>query len=58
MPPEPVCLVNHDRAKAIMAEDESEFVELRTHWAATGAETRDKTWIRDPESARWEAFHT
>ena len=54
----------------VQAEDEAELGELRERWAATGAETLDrnaltcgyqtqnKTWVRDPEGVRWEAFHT
>ena len=54
----------------IQAEDEAELGELRERWTATGSETLDrkaltcgyqtqnKTWVRDPEGMRWEAFHT
>lgn len=54
----------------IQAEDEEELGELRERWTETGAETEDKsaltcgyqtqnkTWVRDPEGVRWEAFHT
>ena len=54
----------------IQAEDEAELGELRERWTATGSETLDrkaltcgyqtqnKTWVRDPEGVRWEAFHT
>ena len=54
----------------IQAEDEAELGELRARWTETGADTQDKTaltcgyqtqnktWTRDPEGMRWEAFHT
>lgn len=54
----------------VQAEDEAELGELRTRWANTGESTQDKnaltcgyqtqnkTWVRDPEGVRWEAFHT
>jgi catechol 2,3-dioxygenase-like lactoylglutathione lyase family enzyme len=54
----------------IQAEDETELGQLRARWTETGVETEDKnsltcgyqtqnkTWVRDPEGIRWEAFHT
>ena len=54
----------------IQADDEAELGELRARWTETGVETQDKnaltcgyqtqnkTWVRDPEGIRWEAFHT
>ena len=54
----------------IQAEDDAALSELRERWQRTDGETQDKnaltcgyqtqnkTWIRDPEGMRWEAFHT
>ena len=54
----------------IQAEDDSELGELRARWTDTGSQTQDKnaltcgyqtqnkTWVRDPEGTRWEAFYT
>ena len=54
----------------IQAENDAELSELRERWERTDGETEDKdsltcgyqtqnkTWIRDPEGMRWEAFHT
>ena len=55
---------------SIQAEDEAELDELRARLTGTGAEKRDinaltcgyqtqnKSWVRDPDGVRWEAFHT